>query len=218
MARPPRQLPPSAIDGYKRLAKTQQAVRTPGGTAGALQVLEPVRSRSRINRWAGPIRLVGFAAVLAIIVGASVNLALADQRSPARTSGTQATPAASGSLARAVDRATAVGTTALSSSSVQFSGAKPADTPGAARSDRADPGAPPATSKPAPETAPAPSAVPSSSRSAPAARSAARSGSPLPFTGGSLLARPILGGAVLVLLGMLLQIAGQPLPARVTRR
>src|SRR5699024_9267154 len=87
MDRTPRIPPPSAMDGYRRLARTRSGepiVRTV-----AAEDLPP-RRRVGASRLAGALRLAGFLSVIAVIVGTSVTLASADPdetttREPART-------------------------------------------------------------------------------------------------------------------------------------
>jgi hypothetical protein len=188
MARPPRQLPPSAIDGYRRLARTRGA--SSGDGAPAAETTPPTASRPRRlrrpsgQRIAGSLRLLAFVAVLATIVGTSVTLASADPADE-RASRASAEPAP----------------------------IPAADEPAAAES-RAD--APADESEPvisgtAVETTQEPTAVSAPEPTPAAADAPARA---LPVTGVLDVPRMLLLGSLLVLVGMLVQVAGQPLPAR----
>jgi hypothetical protein len=157
MARTPRQLPPSAIDGYRRLARTRGA-SNPDATDGH-EATPPSASRPRRLRWpsghriAGSLRLLAFVAVLATIVSTSVTLASADPADESQ-------PVVSGTTVESTPEPIA-----------------------------------PVAAEPAPAEAAAP----------------ARS---LPITGVLDVPRMLLLGSLLVLVGMLVQVAGQPLPAR----
>lgn len=186
--------PPSAIDGYRRLERTRSMPPRPAeGTAGGA-----VRAPARSARVAGALRLVAFIAVLAVIVGTSVGLASADtrpaERTPARPPSEQ--PTRDGSAARDLPPPRS----AVTADGDSVANSRAARDKVAATSDAA-------ASSGAARTTPA-------SRAARAA--AAGAGDELPFTGEPQVEHVLLGGSTLVLLGMLAQIAGQPLPA--TRR
>lgn len=174
--RPPK--PPSALDGYRRLERTR-SVRGVDAAAvvGAAVVTTRDRRVPRLTRAriAGAMRLVAFVAVLALIVGTSVGLASADERS-------------------AAVRAKAP----VAKSTIEKTSTKKTSTSEVAREDHSAHEA--ATAEPAVSTGTATGAVPQAT---------------LPFTGADdHLSRILLGGALLMLVGMLVQIAGQPLPAR----
>lgn len=204
MARPPRIPTPSAIDGYRRLARTA-AARTPQAPIdpGAVDVVARDTSGRRRARAAGALRLVTFVTVLAIIVGTSVSLASADTRPRAERA------------QRTADRAgraepTEVGTPLVVTAQAEQDGASTGADEAAAM-EAADTTADPSVSG----RAPGPTAVAGIS-DAPATSTPARTAE-LPFTGEPTVDRVLLAGALLVLTGMLVQIAGQPMPARATR-
>ncbi|MBC7460279.1 MAG: hypothetical protein H7287_02855 [Thermoleophilia bacterium] len=177
MRRPPRPSTPSAIDGYQRLRRGTSLVppHAPGAAPTAMPESVERRDTGAARSWrrriVGATRLAGLAAVLAVIVGASVGLASSDTTHPRsnreRAAMSSAAPAAAATPNIAGARAAAVEVVAQ----------------------------------------PIPSATAVADIAAPAANRA------LPFTGDRTAPTLLLGGAALVLLGMLLQIAGQPLPA-----
>jgi len=174
------QKPPSALDGYARLARTRAAMRGRADEEGA------VSRRPRSQRIVGALRLVGFVAVLAMIVGTSVGLASADPSSSSSKPQRRAAAAAP-----VVDEA------------IAERDVEPVAREATAATEADDePVAVEATTAVAPESAAA----------APTTDAA------LPFTGPNDIDLMLLGGAVLVFLGMLVQIAGQPLPAHAARR
>ena len=192
MARPPRRMPPSAMDGYRRLARTRSASPPPDSQptdpTPPTAALEWRRLRIPVARAAGALRFMAFVAVLAIIIGTSVSLASGDpQERQAAVSATkpaaataQATPARDSTVAKVAERADAPAATPVTTSTkVEPNAAEPATTSAAA-------------------------SAPTSTRS-------------LPNTGDDDIARLLLAGAATMLLGMLVQIAGQPLPARSQR-
>lgn len=196
MAGPNRPTPPSAIDGYRRLERTRR-IAAPERVPVATAVVPPRRKRARSARVAGIVRLATFVTVLAVIIATSVGLASADtraaaKRSAVRTKQSHATHVASSTPANAP-------------TSLVKSSAKSADDATEGIADKAD-----AVEEPTPVAAaaanPAPRAAAGSTKTA-----------ELPFTGEPSLDRILLAGASLVLLGMLVQIAGQPLPARRVR-
>lgn len=197
MAGPTRPTPPSAIDGFRRLERTRN-VAAAGHVPVATAVVPPRRRPLPTARVAGMARLAGFIAVLAIIIGTSVGLASADSRADARrdaarsTTTAEPTPAAAASVER---EAPATVTKQSAPADAKASDAVPAAE----------------SSEPVETVAVAAAAE---SGAAPAATSAPSTASgALPFTGEPSLDRYLLIGAALVLLGMLMQIAGQPLPA-----
>jgi hypothetical protein len=189
MAGPSRPTPPSALDGYRRLARTRGAAST------TPVAVDPERRRARAGRIAGALRLVVFVGVLAIIVGTSVGLASADTRGKDRTadkvvSNEAPTPALQGPILDV------------------------ASTNPVAR-DTADVVKHPAKATPKVDAAPK---VTAAQAVAPTTAAAVRPRGSLPYTGAPEIDRLLLGGAMLVLLGMLVQIAGQPLPATARAR
>ena len=220
--RPPK--PPSAIDGYRRLERTR------GGGAPTLEPPElpaaaaaPSTRRARGARAVGALRLTAFIAVLATIVGTSVGLASADQQSTIHGA------ADDGVAARATDTSMVLGPPARDEASSD---------PAASRSsaerisllarDTADTGRPKAETKPVAETTeravgadPEPATPAADSAPSTASSGSAEAPTPtgaLPITGDGDSMRIVLAGAAFLLLGMLSQIAGQPLPARAGSR
>ena len=191
MTQPPRIKPPSAIDGYRRLARTRSAA-TParGSEPGAAVAPQPTGTRTRRARFAGGLRLLGFVGVLAIIIGTSVSLASADTRDADATSGTD-------SAARSTAPVQAPGRAALE---------RAADAKEQAAADAVVPAVSTTAVTP-------PSDVATSSSAATPAGTAS-----LPVTGETGVELVLLGGSMLVLFGMLAQIAGQPLPASASSR
>jgi hypothetical protein len=191
MRRPPRPPAPSAIAGYQRLRRGSPASNDllPDDAIGVpgSSVAHAHPRRSRIHRVAGGARLAGLITVLAIIVGASVGLASSDQTHP-----------------RHIERAataTAVSSKALIGPKLRASSATKASTTKAV----AIPKRPVAI---APKLVPPPTVV------AAVTTATVKPTTALPFTGDRTPAVVLLGGGILVLIGMLLQIAGQPLPVR----
>lgn len=180
MTRPPRPIPPSAIDGYRRLDRTS-----------TIQAARPVAPRRRLGRrLASSLRLVAFVGVLVIIVGTSVSLA------GSRT--TTRTPA---------KREPAV---------VTVTQVKPVATP-TARERAAEKIPTPKTKSTPIVAATEPAAADAATDAAAAPREIAAPTGALPLTGVVDVSHMLLAGSVLVLLGMLVQIAGTPLPARAAR-
>jgi hypothetical protein len=208
---PTRPTPPSAIDGYRRLERTRKVAA--GHVPVATAVVPPKRRAVNSARVAGMLRLAGFIAVLAVIVGTSVGLASADNRAGARRvaaekSTTETSVAASASTTEAVSDKPSVSALAKD---------HPAPGDDAAEHSHA------AASDDAPEAAEAPAveesvAVAAADTTPAPAATAGTATTSLPFTGEPSLDRILLFGAGLVLLGMLVQIAGQPLPARARSR
>jgi len=209
-SRPPK--PPSALDGYRRLERTRLGAAPsvePTELPTALDV-DAAPRRARRVRVAGALRLVGFLAVLATIVGTSVGLAQADQEPKAATAARTATSDAVDGVVLGPDvpvaRDTAdVGPPKAETAPVADVTETSDSTPRASSDDTADEstgsGASPAPSASAAET----SAVPTPAGA-------------LPRTGEGDVTRIVLAGSLFVLLGMLVQIAGQPLPARARAR
>ncbi|MCW2927205.1 MAG: hypothetical protein JWM86_1173, partial [Thermoleophilia bacterium] len=105
MTGPSRPTPPSALDGYRRLARTRGAATAePVGLLGDGAAARRAR-RPRIGaRAVGTARLVAFTAVLVLIVATSVGLASADterEAAPTRRAASTDAPAASTSTHRA---------------------------------------------------------------------------------------------------------------------
>jgi hypothetical protein len=211
MSVPPRTPAPSAIDGYRRIA------RTPVDPVDA-DVPTPVRVR-RSRRVAGATRIAGLLAVIAVIAGASIGLATAD---PKNTHGERAaqvsapkhrTEAAQPRTTDAIEQASPT-PVAAPHVAARASTKKIVHAPTA----RTHVTRPHATPRAAPVAAAAPAAAAPATQSvaAPAHVPAAE----LPFTGAAdtLLLRLLLGGATLTLLGMLVQIGGTPLPAQAIER
>ncbi|MCW2924086.1 MAG: hypothetical protein JWM98_1490 [Thermoleophilia bacterium] len=214
MARSPRQLPPSALDGYRRLARTRHAVAAAGveAVAGTDVAARPSAARpSRTRRVAGAIRLAGFVAVLALIVGTSVSLAGTDDH-PAQRPAAARHAASTATATAATSHATAAVAHAASPLARDTS---PDVKPDAATTAHADTDASAAGST-ATDAASAPE--PAATIAPAAAAAASPTTGSLPLTGETRLQWPLLGGALLALTGMLLQIAGQPLPARARTR
>lgn len=189
--RPPK--PPSALDGYRRLERTRSTVGgasavvgagtvAPALDADAMPRATSLRRASRV-RAAGALRLLSFVAVLALIVGTSVSLASADERTAA--------PRKESSTPEAVVERTAEPAKVESTPVVAREAAKPvAEAPVKAAAE--------------------PAPVVTTQVTAPQAA--------LPLTGDVQVRWLMLGGALLVLVGMLVQVAGQPLPARAAAR
>ncbi|MCW2962106.1 MAG: hypothetical protein JWM90_2493 [Thermoleophilia bacterium] len=190
MSRIPRRHRPSALDGYSRLARTGTVVAS-SSEPSTPDLRDSVAQRRRRRggwRFAGGLRFLGLAAVLVLIVGASVGLASADPRG-ARTSTAAATHEKTTPVVRdAVD--------AIDSIETRAAAEKPKD--------------PTATERVASTTVA--SAVPE------ADAIVAPANAQLPVTGDRTIEMFVLAGATLVLMGMALQIAGQPLPARARAR
>ncbi|MCW2971819.1 MAG: hypothetical protein JWN72_92 [Thermoleophilia bacterium] len=203
MRRPPRPSTPSAIDGYQRLRRGSSVAApyapdaTPAGVLGPVELAGSGAGTGAVRTWrhrvVGATRLAGLVAVLAIIVGASVGLASSDSTHPrsnrerAATSSTAPEP-----VVPTADVVAAV--------------AKPATSAKAA----------PATTSTVEPDVVAEAAIKAAPSATTVAERAAsiRPDRVLPFTGDRTAPSLLLGGAALVLLGMLLQIAGQPLPAQ----
>lgn len=195
MAGPTRPTPPSAFDGYRRLERTRR-VAAQAPVQAATAVVPPRRAPVRGSRIAGFVRLACFVSVLAIIVATSVGLASADTRAQAqRETAVQADASPEPAGASRVEPES-------EASAVDVAGRASDDAPGIA-------GAANATTPKDDVQVPVAGAT-----TAPSAARPAR----LPFTGEPSLDRFLVAGAALVLLGMLLQIAGQPLPDRARAR
>ena len=151
------------------------------------------------------MRLIAFVGVLALIVGTSVSLASADERSAAP-------PVAKKSVAKepTVERAVAKETPVDTATAPTATVGKAAPSKSEAVADDS-----PASSE-ADTTAVAD--TPDAVAVDPAATAGSASGeipqARLPLTGDVQVRWLLLGGAGLVLVGMLVQVAGQPLPAR----
>lgn len=232
MTGPSRPTPPSAIDGYRRLARTRGAVAAEASTELLTDAASPRVSRRRRPRagarLVGSLRLVGFVGVIVLIVATSVGLASAGTsrdsapRADAATtspdtssndsSGTTSSSASS-SAPTAIDDGPSSSTTPAPSSSGSSSsgseGSVAVESDAVAEVD----GSAAASDEHAGHHATAVEAV----AAGPARTTASRE---LPFSGPPVeVQRVLLGGALLVLVGMLVQAAGAPLPARAhTRR
>lgn len=196
------------MDGYRRLERTRSVGSASMGAVavGTVEPSEAVRERrsSRLSRAriAGAARLLAFVGVLALIIGTSVSLASADERS-----------------APDVEPASASANVDLTGSTSEADPVEPAtsENPAPARDARG------ADKQPEPvaiveELDPIePTAVDSTTDVA-SANGVAPTGSSLPLTGDIQVRWLLLGGAGLVLLGMLVQIGGQPLPVRARAR
>ena len=222
MARTPKQPAPSAMDGYRRLNRTT-SVRGSGGVAAIVGVTRPsdiasvvapaaTRRPRRGRRVAGGLRLAGFGAVIALIVGTSVALAGGGSiDSPAkRRSATAAAPAtftadpAKVSARRDTAKAPVAGAMMNTKAATPHSAV--AKTSPATKSSVIAKAAAADTTRVVSSTATQAAASPVIARRAAA-------GAELPFSGERELSIVLLAGSVLMLLGMLTQIAGQPLPA-----
>lgn len=194
MARTPRRPQPSALDGFRRLERTRSVVLDQQAVRAAVATLEPTRERPRrrrgTQRLAGAARLVAFAAALVIIVGTSVSLANSGRTSSTTERVPSAKPAQPVVVA-AVD---------------------PVEDAPTERAPAAEPVAR-ADAAPAPDPEPDPDPIVAAGPTL-----AATDTSPsrtLPFSGPEdTVQLALLGGSLLVVLGMLVQVAGQPLPAR----
>jgi hypothetical protein len=197
MTRPSRPTPPSAIDGFRRLERTRSVTTGTAPIDGVSAVVDAQavtarRPRRSLGRRIGSsLRLVSFVAALVAIVGTSVSLA--------GSNGTRRDVAKRESAA--------VAGTSTSSTSAKSSVDSPS-TPAAKADDAAVADATGIETIPTPKTAAA-AVVPATTT---AVTAPARS---LPLTGVIDTTRLLLAGSLLVLLGMLAQIAGTPLPARV---
>ncbi len=189
------------MDGYRRLERTR-SVSAAGAVVGAGTVQARVRRAPRLttSRVAGAMRLIAFVGVLALIIGTSVSLASADEQSTAKPVVERSsvdTPVVEKPVVEkaVVERATPA-KPVVEKAAPAKSEAAPAD---AAEPEAADA----VTVDPAAATGTASGAVPSAG---------------LPLTGDLQIRWFLLGGATLVLMGMLVQVAGQPLPARAPAR
>lgn len=174
------------MDGYRRLERTRSAAGAALGAASVEQGEVRVRRTSRMTRGriTGALRLVGFVGVLALIVGTSVSLASADERSE---------PAA-----RAADATVVESTPVVDSTPVEDT--TPVENTTPVKERAAD--------------APAADAIAVDETTSAGTASGVLPQAPLPLTGDLQVRWLLLGGSTLVLLGMLVQVAGQPLPAR----
>lgn len=195
------------MDGYRRLERTRSVAGT-AAVVGAGTVKARVRRSTRLTgaRVAGALRLVGFVGVLALIVGTSVSLASADERSAPAQRATakpmQAVPAEESTSEAAPAPMTVAAVTAREA---------------AAPKDDVSPTVEAAEEVPAEQVADAaaePDAVAVDATATAGTASGATPQAALPLTGDVQVRWLLLGGAVLVLVGMLVQVAGQPLPAR----
>jgi LPXTG-motif cell wall-anchored protein len=172
------------MDGYRRLERTRSVVGASLGSAtiGSVQPQPAPRAARRPSRArvAGTLRLAGFVGVIALIIGTSVSLASADER----------TEPASSSAPAKVERASAP-EPKQDEPVVERAAPEPIVEPAPAAADVVEP-----TS----------TNLGSANGSLPAAS--------LPLTGDEQVSWFVLGGSLLVLVGMLVQVAGQPLPAR----
>ncbi len=193
------------MDGYRRLERTRSAA---GAALGAATVDAGIRRSPRLTRArvAGALRLVGFVGVLALIVGTSVSLASADERGEPTTRAAEAK----------VVEPTPVDTTPVADT------VPVADT---ARESRASTSDEPAMAEAtddvvetAADAAPAADAVAVDASATAGTASGVVPQAALPLTGDLQIRWLLLGGATLVLFGMLVQVAGQPLPARARSR
>lgn len=195
------------MDGYRRLERTRSVVGAAGAASVGVVKPDVTRRRPRVTRArvAGAMRLVGFIGVLALIVGTSVSIASADDR-PAEAAPVKSAAAADPvrqpvaeepAVSEAVAETTGVEKIPVVAREADKSGVAPAD------ADVAEAG------EPAPSDA---LAVDASSSVGTASGEVPQRA--LPFTGEAEVRRLVLGGAIFVLLGMLVQVAGQPLPAR----
>ena len=199
--RPPARPPvPSALDGYQRLRRGPVASARAASEVGPLTMEAATPTRRRVlRRMVGAARLAGLVAVLAVIVGASVGLASSGPSEPRDVRATAATgpltvPAPVGPT-RALHAAAAAKATHVS------------------KATHAPKATPVATAAKAPAVA-----VETPSQSVVASPRAAAPRAQLPYTGDRLSLAVLLAGAGLVLLGMLVQIAGQPLPSAAASR
>jgi hypothetical protein len=195
MSRTPRRPRPSALDGYSRLARLGVPARPPA--LDAAEHVAPRRRRRRSWRFVGGLRFLGLACVLAVVVGASIGLASADPRQSPRGE-------RDGDRVDAAQALTGIAATKVKPDATPSSAE---DAQGAEASEAVEPSSTPTQ---APATAPA-------ARTTPPVASAAATGA-LPFTGDRTVELTMLGGALLIMLGMAAQVAGQPLPARAHAR
>lgn len=171
------------MDGYRRLERTRSVAGT-AAVVGAGTVKARVRRSPRLTgaRVAGALRLVGFVGVLALIVGTSVSLASADERSePVQRATTE--PAREAAAPKDDASPTVVAAEEVAAEEVAGAAAEP-------------------------------DAVAVDATATAGTASGATPQAALPLTGDVQVRWLLLGGAVLVLVGMLVQVAGQPLPAR----
>ncbi|MCW2921657.1 MAG: hypothetical protein JWL76_1531 [Thermoleophilia bacterium] len=162
------------------------------------------------------MRLVAFVGVLALIIGTSVSLASADDRAPAKTVAARSadsTPTPTPVVARvtAGPKASAAKESGASKESIA---PKESAAPKVDAADADAEAAPDAAAAADADTGDALAADPSASAGT-ASGELPQAG--LPLTGDVHVRWLMLGGAMLVLLGMLVQVAGQPLPAPARR-
>lgn len=199
------------MDGYRRLERTR-TVATPSHAIAATAVLdERVGSRESrrrsARRLAGAVRLLAFVVVLAMIVGTSVSIARSTSGDPAPATREPASEKAA--IVAEDDATTTVDSTRspLSASADVSAKDAPAAKAGDSSSDAAssDDVVVADTASAAPAATAAPSSTTTTERA-------------LPLTGTIDSKLILLAGCALVLLGMLVQVAGQPLPARARAR
>lgn len=192
------------MDGYRRLERTRSAA---GAALGAASVEARVRRSPRLTRArvAGAMRLVGFVGVLALIVGTSVSLASADERSA---------PVQRAAAKPATTAKPAVSAPDTASSTVTVSEIRSRE--GAA--PKADAAPKIEAAEEVADAAAEPDAVAVDATATAGTASGATPQAALPLTGDVQVRWLLLGGAVLVLVGMLVQVAGQPLPAHARPR
>lgn len=195
MARPPRPTPPSAIDGFRRLERTR-TVATPSEAIAATATFDERPSTRRRpgtgRRVAGALRLLAFVAALVIVVGTSVSLA-----GSGGDEGPRVEPAASSTVEDTSTSSSPDASTSQPEAVDDVLMAESSDAPSEEDTVVADEEPTTIAAAAVPDAAPAPSP----SRS-------------LPFTDSVDMQRLLLAGSALLLLGMLVQVAGQPLPAQ----
>lgn len=204
---PPRPPAPSALDGFRRLERTRAAARDAarGASVEQVQPMEHVGVR-RTRRVAGAMRIVGMLAVIAIIAGTSIGLATSDPRSQ----GSERTASSTASTSADTSTGDVLGPPAPTRVATKAAAAKEA-APKEATPPAAAPRAAAPTRVAAKATAPKVAEATMVPDPAPVRQPAAA----LPFTGADVdVLRVLLAGGVFALLGMLVQIAGTPLPAR----
>lgn len=224
----PRTPPPSAMDGFRRLEKARSGERA--ATATTLHERVNSADRGSTSRVAGALRLIGFLAVIMVIVATSVGLAIADSSDESSTRAATATkpspaqtvtkkavaskPAPAKAAAPKVATAKLVPATKIPTTSPVKTNVTPSSsvTPSPSVAARTST----KTVSDAATTAPLRQVNDVAVTSTTAA--AQPSAEQLPMTGDASVQHVLLAGAVLVLIGMLVQIAGQPLPAHVVAR
>lgn len=211
------------MDGYRRLARTRSLAAGTAAAAGSTAVAglaaadaddalgaaglgdaTPTSSRRRRQRALGAARIALLACTLATVVGTSVGLARSSSPADAGAKHRDEVVTVESAANRSHSAVTAATRATAKGSDTEKAPATPnAPATAKAAAVAAKPAARAAASSTSATTVPA--TVPARPRP---------SATALPFTGDPLAYRVLLAGAALILTGMLVQIAGEPLPAR----